>query len=92
MTDYIKREDAIEELKQYFVEHDDEQDEFTRPAATLAANAIVDNMPKADVVEVVRCKDCKHRYYDKERKLYYCEMYFGLGILKDNNYCSYGER
>ena len=52
--DYIKSEDAIEELKQYFIEHDEEQDEFTRPAATLAANAIVDNMPRADVRENVR--------------------------------------
>ena len=80
MTDYIKREDAAKELKKYFIEHDEEQDEFTLPAATLTANAIVDNMTKADVVEVVRCADCVYRP---------CEM---MPYSYDFDYCSYGER
>lgn len=58
---------------------------------------------KADVVEVVRCKDCKHR------ETYECPMYFEEDIEWDddgytecetvvhdstaeNAYCSYGER
>jgi len=45
-----------------------------------------------DVVEVVRCKDCKHRIFDGSRDLFYCEMYYGLGSVSDNNYCSFGER
>lgn len=40
---------------------------------------------KADVVEVVRCKDCKH--YDGGRFCYYTEI-----TVLDNDYCSYGER
>lgn len=51
-----------------------------------------DAMNDIDEVELVRCEDCKHRVFDKERNLYYCEMYYGLGIVKDDNYCSYGER
>ena len=47
---------------------------------------------KADVVEVVRCKDCKHKIFDKSRNLYYCNMYYGIGSVRDNNYCSFGER
>lgn len=50
------------------------------------------SLNKADVVEVVRCKDCRHRTYDESRDMYYCEMYYGLGSVKDNNYCSFGER
>lgn len=48
--------------------------------------------PLADVVEVVRCKDCRHRIYDGSRDLYYCEMYYGMGNVSDENYCSFGER
>lgn len=50
------------------------------------------SLNKADVVEVVRCKDCKHRVYDKERGWLYCSVYYGLGSVRDNNYCSFGER
>ena len=44
------------------------------------------------VQDLVRCKDCKNRYYDKERDLYYCMMYYGLGSVLNDNYCSFGER
>ena len=45
----------------------------------------IENEPTADVVEVVRCKDCKH----KEQC---CE--FIMISVKDKNidFCSYGER
>lgn len=62
-------------------------------------------IPTADVVEVVRCKDCKYRskewYEDKRNKdggywLVCCEndaiaerIY---GLAQDNDYCSYGEK
>ena len=45
-----------------------------------------------DSVEVVRCKDCRHRIHDEERGLYYCEMYYGQGSVLDENYCQWGER
>lgn len=89
MSDYIKREDAIESAKALLFCYgsdnipDDKLDEYAEEFINDDDNTIV---------EVVRCKDCKHRYYDKERKLYYCTMYFGLGDVHDENYCSYGER
>jgi hypothetical protein len=48
----------------------------------------IDYVPTADVVEVVRCKDCKHIASTE---------YGGLCCLKNigvayNDYCSYGER
>lgn len=45
-----------------------------------------------DTAEVVRCKDCDNRFYDKDRNLYYCTMYYGMGDVHDENYCSFGER
>lgn len=47
---------------------------------------------QADMVAVVRCKDCKNRMHDEERELYYCMMYYGQGDVSDNNYCQWGER
>lgn len=51
----------------------------------IVASALKE-MPAADVVEVVRCRDCKHRNP------------YGSKCLRDNlwhdpdGYCSYGER
>ena len=43
--------------------------------------------PTADVIEVVRCKDCKH-YCKWQMK---CDR-LHLVPIADNHYCSYGER
>ena len=46
---------------------------------------------KADFVEVVRCKDCKHMRRTMSRC--YCLPTFGLKQITDlNAFCSYGER
>lgn len=51
----------------------------------------IKHMPAADVVEVVRCKDCKHSYFVKSCSKYECRK--GCGTLKySNDFCSYGER
>ena len=46
----------------------------------------------ADVVEVVRCKDCIHR--DPEDKKCDCSFQAkgGMFPMDDNDFCSYGER
>ena len=53
---------------------------------------VVHAVPTADVVEVVRCKDCKYghlRDNTKRNSSIYCD--FGIGVHKEN-YCSFGER
>ena len=49
---------------------------------------------KADYVEVVRCKDCKHGHWNQEtlfgRCVDFCD-FTDLRINKDH-FCSYGER
>lgn len=51
----------------------------------------MESIPAADVVEVVRCKDCKHRRETLHSS--YCLPAFGLKQITDlNGYCSYDER
>ena len=86
MSDYINRDEAIEAIAYRLAINKDDYERAERQA--------VDWLPEAeeDVVKVVRCKDCKNRTYDRSRDLYYCCLYYGLGSVRDNNYCSLGER
>lgn len=85
MADYISREAAIETVKFY----EEECDPIPRAIDSL------EQIPPADVVEVVRCKDCKHY---KEGKLLgptkFCYFYqIGTGLnTADDDFCSKGER
>lgn len=69
-----------------------EQTKWERDFAEKRADDMSKLIRNKDVVEVVRCKDCRHRIYDESRNMYYCEMYYGMGSVRDNNYCNYGER
>ena len=46
------------------------------------------NLPTADVVEVIRCEDC--RYFAPTVEWYECEFHDHYTMT--DNYCSYGER
>lgn len=54
--------------------------------------------PTADVVEVVRCKDCVHKVDFKGRVMCnrnatkFMNERLGLSATDNNHYCSYGER
>lgn len=48
----------------------------------------IDAIPSADVVEVVRCKDCKHRTFSDA----YGECMKGLIVVRPDDFCSRGER
>lgn len=61
----------------------------------------IDALPSADVIEVVRCKDCKHRPTGEERDdLEFpddkcpckCEDYWYSWKPSDNWFCGNGER
>ena len=55
---------------------------------TVDCNDIM-RFPFADVVEVVRCKDCKYFYQDGNIKV--CR-HWNCHSTTDDAYCSYGER
>lgn len=51
---------------------------------------------KHDFVEVVRCKDCKHKTENESTDGYYCEKlwidFLEEDGMEDIDFCSYGER
>lgn len=92
MTDYIKREDAYSACC------------YETPECYMARKDIK-ALPSADVVEVVRCKDCKHwdehsQYgFDSENGVYgnYCMLWapdddFYAVETPEDGFCYEGER
>lgn len=47
---------------------------------------------QADMVAVVRCKDCRWQNISRKSGRNICGRENGLILADDNNYCSYGER
>lgn len=82
MAEYIEREVAVSQANFIHGRWDD----VYVSAATLMA------MPAADVVPVVRCKDCKY-WQDNNDGYPHEECRWGHGETPDaNDFCSYGER
>lgn len=90
MSDYIKREWAIKiiaeqdmfETQMEFPYASDDFDDYLEEARKLLSG-----IPSADVVEVVRCKDCWKRPFDN------CWFNEYVGLKPDDDfYCADGER
>lgn len=77
MAEYIERDKAIKALIEWETDPTDEDIEYT-----------LNEIPAADVVEVVRCKDCKH--YQKD--MLFGNAYCDGRQVKPDDFCSYGER
>lgn len=78
MPEYIEREEALRMMKT------SKKDKPSWGDWDIAHDCCIDCVnaaPTADVVAVVRCKDCKHRY-----ELLCCYGEYDYG------YCNYGER
>lgn len=56
--------------------------------------AFIDKEPAADVVEVVRCRDCKHSYrIDGAKEEYDCAKISAFAkFFPGDHFCGYGER
>lgn len=99
MTRYIK----LDEWEKHF---DKMMTGCPLPKKTIAKikQMWIDGMPTADVVEVVRCRECKHLYKaigsilvngEKETFTYngLCGATYPNVTVRDfDHYCSYGER
>ena len=66
---------------------------------TVHMSSVINNAPTADVVEVVRCRDCKHNVanwqHDELDIEDYTDIvcdYFMTDGMEANDYCSRGER
>ena len=82
MAEYIDRAAAVKSVLR-----------MRRPENSVAQNRMLSiiqmdmlKLPAADVVPVVRCKDCKH--YDIGGSCIIC----GFQSRKPDDFCSYGER
>ena len=83
MAEYINRAELIENLNKFAPEH-----------YNALINQLITKQPAADVVEVVRCKDCKHATFysfknDACYKKIICE--YEIGTDDENFSCIYGE-
>ena len=82
MTKYIN----ADRLKQ-MVEHKMDMQDTYLPAHFFD---IVDDMPAADVQEVVRCKDCKYRKNEQPGMVYCPHMI--AGWVDENWFCAGGQK
>ena len=95
MTDYIDREAALDEIRDYIEEYSWHTDEhgFHSPewCSMKEAEMVLTDIPAADVRPVVLCRDCKHSepwYADKSRCFLWHES--GIDVFNDG-FCNYGE-
>ena len=52
---------------------------------------VIAEIDTAPHIDIVRCKECKHRYVMGDTTLYYgCD--FMDAQINDDDYCSYGQR
>lgn len=49
----------------------------------------IDDIPTADVIEVVRCRECKFLHFDENDDIWKCPWTIPSGA---DGYCSFGER
>lgn len=83
--EYIERKDVLKELN---------RNSITKKITLADGVSIYDtikNIPTTDVVEVVRCKNCKHFITDTFKRTM-CNRTFTMFEMNENDFCSYGER
>lgn len=84
MTDYIKRKTALEDFERCNAENPNWTPQRVK--------TLLLRQPAADVVEVVRCKDCKYGSYDsKPNGAMVCLRTNDGFWRKETDFCSYGE-
>ena len=79
--EYIGREEAILAVRHAW-------------AKGLEPTQYIEQIPAADVVEVVRCRDCKHSYcIDGAKEEYDCAKISAFAkFFPGDHFCGYGER
>ena len=93
MSDYISRQAAIDAIcRACNYDKDDFEDCSDRnPNSTFCDSmSALRRVPSADAVEVIRCKDCKHKTV-VEIGMVYCPRVIGSWV-EDNWFCADAER
>ena len=84
MSRYIDADKLIDDINR-------EIGEYLGKNVAVLVRDVINEQPTADVVEIVRCKDCKHR--DENCRIdsdTYCDI--TRGYMADDDWCSYGKR
>lgn len=94
MAEYVEKTRLLERLTDYY---NCAAMDYTKQLSVCTAAdclSIVEESPAADVVEVVRCKNCKHFCpYEGEEHKGDCAELVGLeSCVYEDDFCSYGER
>ena len=97
MAEYIRKEDAIKCIEGQCVDGKMWGNDESEGTLIEAYSAIDDLMeiPPADVAPVVRCKNCKFSHADGHGRTcegYWYELSEYAVSVKDDAFCSYGER
>ena len=101
MAEYIEREALIEHIKDlptwdYIAKSDGVYEKSTKyPEGNFDCDDVINsinNAPAADVVEVVRCKECRMFVDNKSALTTYCTRECKNLTVKPDDFCSYGER
>ena len=84
---YIEWEKFLEMAK------DEYYSDFHKSMADLTSlRELLEDTPAADVVEVVRCKDCKYREKMTDKYIWCAKHKVFMEMKSDDDYCSKGER
>ena len=86
MDEYIKKSEAVKAI----IEHPSKMAVFTEKAIRA-----IENLPAADVVPVVRCKDCLYKVRTSDGEYNPEDIvcsYFMTDGMDSNDFCSYGEK
>lgn len=89
MSRYIDADALKRTYESYWRDLTYDQESISKSARLSLIMWVIDQLkeqPIADVVEVVRCKDCK--WYDGNE----CLEQLGLVCARDEDFCSWGER
>ena len=94
MAEYIEREALLENLKRQYGE-----DLGWQCTVNMSdVGMMIEDAPTADVVEVVRCKNCNHKVDFKGRVMCnrnaqkHGDEWHGLTATESNHFCSYGAK
>ena len=92
MSDYISRKAIITWIEKSLAMYHDKYSTDMLHMFGLFRSAIEDKslFPAADVVEVVRCRECKYNVNEPEAGNANCIILYGM--TDQNGFCHYGER
>ena len=90
MSRYISKDDAVLAIAKHEMF---EAEEYPYASQDIedwkeVAEMMLADVPEVDVVPVVRCGECRHRYL--EHDVWICR--FGLMMPGPDGFCSYGEK